>query len=107
MSSLGIETIVCFAGAKGVSSLSEEGGGKESWSGACRMDGSQSSQLRILVARSVTGSEIHPNSLGRGLPPNVRRRAISRIQTPLTKTCVRDLTAVLWLRCNTACLVGS
>ena len=94
-----MQTIVDFACVKGVSSDSGERIGNLCCSGACNVDGSHSLQLRISVARSVTGSEIHLHSLGHGLPPKVRRSDINSSHIPSIQICVRDLTAVIWLRC--------
>ena len=92
-------TVIAFAFANGMSLARDDWDGNKACSGACNFDGSQSSQLRILVAMSVTSSEIHPHLLGHALPPKVRRRAISRSQTPSTPTCVKDLTAIFWFKC--------
>ena len=51
------------------------------------------------VARSGTVLEMHPHSLGQGLPPNVSLRAAKRRVIPLIHTWVKDLTAVFALRC--------
>ena len=63
------------------------------------VDGYHSAQVRMLFVRSVMGSAMHLHSLGHGLPPKVRRRAMRRKIKLSTMTCVRDFTAVLALKC--------
>ena len=61
--------------------------------------GFHSLQCKISVAKSATGSEMHPHSLGHGLPPNVSRSAINRKMTLLMTACVNDFVAVAALKC--------
>ena len=61
------------------------------------VDGYHSAQVKMSFARSVTGSAMHPHSLGHGLPPKVRRRAMRRKIQLSMMTCVRDFTAVFAL----------
>ena len=99
LSSLGIDTIVGIAAANGMSSGSRFILGNDCCCGACRTCGFHSLQLSRSVARSATGSDMHPHSLGHGLPPNVSRSDIRSSQMPVKQTCVRDLIAVCKFRC--------
>ena len=54
------------------------GGGNLFCGGECVVDGSHFLQVRMIFARSVTGFAMHPRSLGHGLPPKVRQRAMRR-----------------------------
>ena len=65
----------------------------------CVVDGSHSAQVRMSFVRLVTGSEMHPHSLGHCLPPKVRRRDMRRKIQLSMMTCVRDFTADLALKC--------
>ena len=98
-SSAGMSTIVSRATEKGVESGSSDGLGNLIWMGEWSLVGSQSGQWSISVARSATGSDMQPQSLGQGLPPKVSRKAINRMVMPFMITCVNDLTAVTELRC--------
>ena len=74
------------------------GGGNLFCDGECVVDGSHSAQVKMLFEGYVTGSEMHPHSLGHGLPPKVTRRAMRRKIQLSMMTCVRDFTAVLALK---------
>ena len=63
-SSAGISTIVSRATEKGVESDSSDGLGNLIWMGEWSLAGSQSGQWSISVARSATGSDMQPQSLG-------------------------------------------
>jgi len=51
-------------------------------------------QLRMLLTRSATGSEIHCHLLGHHLPQKVRRNTMRRKRRPLITTCVGYLTVM-------------
>ena len=61
-----------LAWVKGMFDGSGHGDEKEGWMEEWRVAGYYSLQFRMLLDRSVTDSEMHPHSLGQGLPPNVR-----------------------------------
>ena len=86
--------MVDFAVAKGVLFGNDCGGGNVDWSGACNSAGFHSLQVSIALATSVIDSEMLLHSLRQGLPPNVKRRAMSRKVIPLMMTCVSDFVAV-------------
>ena len=86
--------MVDFAVAKGVLFGNDCGGGNVDCSGACNSAGFHSLHMRISFATSVTDSEMLLHLLGQGLPPNVKRRAMSRKVIPLMMTCVSDFVAV-------------
>ena len=54
------------------------GGGNLFCDGECVVDGSHSAQVRMSFTKLVTGSAMHPHSLGNGLPQKARRRAMRR-----------------------------
>ena len=74
---------------------SVDGGGKKDWMGEWRMAGSNSLKLRMLLDRSMTDSKMYPHSLGQGLTPNIRQRAMRRKEEPLMDACERDLEVIL------------
>ena len=98
-SSVGIFTIVSFVEANGMCAGRGVGGGNLFCDGECVVDGSHSAQVRMSFVRLVTGSEMHPHSLGHCLPPKVRWRAMRRKMQLSMMTCVRDFTADLALKC--------
>ena len=63
------------------------------------VDGSHSAQVRISFESSVTGSSMHSHSLGHGLPPKVRWRAMRRKIQLSMMTYFRDFVTVLALKC--------
>ena len=75
------------------------GGENLFFDGECVVNGSHSAQVRMPFTISLTGSTMHPHSLGHGLPPKVRERSMGRKIQLSMMTCGRDFTAVLALKC--------